>query len=64
MWKLNGCPRCNGDLLVYHCKHGWVENCLQCGYEQYLEDEFMLNKQYFKVVESLKHIKSESGAVT
>ena len=45
MWKLKGCPRCNGDLTIYHCEHGWVENCLQCGFELYLENEYKLAEE-------------------
>jgi len=40
MWKLKGCPRCNGDLLVYQNEYGLVENCLQCGFELLLGNEY------------------------
>ena len=29
MWKLKGCPRCNGDLYIDPFDNS--ENCLQCG---------------------------------
>jgi DNA-directed RNA polymerase subunit RPC12/RpoP len=32
MWRLKGCPRCKGDILVDRDQHGWYEWCLQCGY--------------------------------
>ena len=53
MWKLNGCPRCNGDLIIYHCEYGWIENCLQCGFELYLENAYKLVKKDEKVVTPL-----------
>ena len=37
-WKLKGCPRCNGDLLVSEAEYGRYENCLQCGYVHYSEN--------------------------
>lgn len=33
-WKLKGCPRCNGDVLIESDEYGWFEHCLQCGYRQ------------------------------
>ena len=38
-WKLKGCPRCSGDILVLKDEVGPYENCLQCGYEHYLPEE-------------------------
>ena len=32
MWKLKGCPRCKGDILVDRDLDGWYQSCLQCGY--------------------------------
>lgn len=34
MWRLKGCPKCNGDLYLDKDTNGWEEKCLQCGYEQ------------------------------
>jgi Zn ribbon nucleic-acid-binding protein len=34
MYKLKGCPRCRGDLLVNQESNVWFEQCIQCGYEK------------------------------
>jgi hypothetical protein len=34
MYKLKGCPRCNGDLMTVRETNSWLEHCLQCGYER------------------------------
>ncbi len=44
-WKLKGCPRCDGDLSVNDAEYGMVENCLQCGYLHYIENEVNLKVQ-------------------
>ena len=31
-WRLRGCPRCGGDIMIYDDYDGWHEACLQCGY--------------------------------
>lgn len=36
-WKLKGCPRCKGDLLVERVQGNWDEYCLQCGYRRDLK---------------------------
>jgi len=36
-WKLKGCPRCKGDLLVEKNENRWAEYCLQCGYRRDLK---------------------------
>lgn len=36
-WKLKGCPRCKGDLLVEKNDNKWEEYCLQCGYRRGLK---------------------------
>ena len=36
-WKLKGCPRCKGDLLVERAGDRWDEYCLQCGYRRDLK---------------------------
>jgi hypothetical protein len=36
-WKLKGCPRCKGDLLVERLQGRWDEYCLQCGYRRDLK---------------------------
>jgi hypothetical protein len=37
IWKLKGCPRCKGDLLVERAGDKWDEYCLQCGYRRDLK---------------------------
>ncbi|MBN1643449.1 MAG: hypothetical protein JW856_01315 [Dehalococcoidales bacterium] len=34
VWKLKGCPRCNGDLFIQREADGWYEECLLCGYQK------------------------------
>jgi len=34
MWKLKGCPKCEGDLFLEKDHAGWYEKCLQCGYNR------------------------------
>lgn len=36
MYKLKGCPRCRGDLLIVQ-EDIWFEQCIQCGYERELK---------------------------
>ncbi|MFC2005535.1 hypothetical protein ACFLVG_01050 [Chloroflexota bacterium] len=39
MWKLKGCPRCGGDLLLdKDLLSGWYEQCLQCSFNRDLQD--------------------------
>lgn len=39
-WKLKGCPRCQGDMVVYNdYEQGIAESCLQCGCIIYLDAE-------------------------
>jgi hypothetical protein len=37
MLRLKSCPRCRGDIIVDRDFDGWYEQCLQCGYQHYLE---------------------------
>ena len=37
MLKINGCPKCRGDVLVDKDEYGQYEECLQCGYLRVLE---------------------------
>ncbi len=37
MLKINGCPKCRGDVLVDKDEQGPYEECLQCGYLRVLE---------------------------
>ncbi len=35
MWKLKGCPRCGGDLLIEKdLSYGWHEECIQCSFSR------------------------------
>ena len=34
MWRLKGCPKCNGDVFLEKDIDGWYERCLQCGYNR------------------------------
>lgn len=29
---MKACKRCGGDLFIEKDRHGWYEQCLQCGY--------------------------------
>jgi Zn ribbon nucleic-acid-binding protein len=33
MFRLKGCPRCKGDLIINRFHRVWYQECLQCGYE-------------------------------
>ncbi len=37
MLRLKSCPRCRGDVVIDRDMDGWYEQCLQCGYQRYLE---------------------------
>ena len=39
MWRIKGCPRCHGDILLSQDHKRWYESCLQCGYQRELLDE-------------------------
>ena len=33
VWRFKSCPKCKGDVILGNKdKHGWYEQCLQCGY--------------------------------
>ena len=32
IWRLKGCPRCRGDMVLDRDKWGSYEQCIQCGY--------------------------------
>lgn len=38
MLRLKSCPRCRGDVVIDRDLDGWYEQCLQCGYQRYLEN--------------------------
>jgi len=37
-WRLKGCPRCKGDVVVERDRWGWYEECIQCGYLRDLQN--------------------------
>ncbi|MFC1847385.1 hypothetical protein ACFLW5_01035 [Chloroflexota bacterium] len=39
MWKLKGCPRCGGDLLIEKdLFYGWNEKCFQCSFSRDIKE--------------------------
>ena len=45
MWRLKGCPKCNGDIFLDRDIDGWYERCLQCGYNRDLESIVEVREQ-------------------
>ena len=45
MFRLKGCPRCEGDILLDRDEYGWYEHCLQCGYQRDLQDIVEVQQQ-------------------
>jgi len=38
-WRLKGCPRCGGDLLIEKdILYGWYEKCIQCSFSRDLKE--------------------------
>jgi hypothetical protein len=31
-WKINGCPRCRGSMVIDKDEDGWYELCINCAY--------------------------------
>jgi hypothetical protein len=31
-WKIHGCPRCHGTLIVDKDEDGWYEQCINCAF--------------------------------
>jgi len=49
-WKLNSCPRCNGDMFIEkELYYGWYKQCIMCGYTYELRDAAKLEHQRAKV---------------
>ena len=39
MWKLKGCPRCGGDMLIEkELLYDWYEKCIQCSFSRDLKE--------------------------
>ena len=36
-WKINGCPRCSGSLIIDKDEDGWYEQCINCAYRNDLK---------------------------
>ncbi len=36
-WKIHGCPRCHGSLVVDRDEDGWYELCINCAYRNDLQ---------------------------
>lgn len=50
MLRLKSCPKCKGDVILSNKdKHGWYEQCLQCGYLHDLETIVQVEKQPVEV---------------
>ena len=48
MWKLKGCTRCGGDLLIEKdLFYGWHEKCLQCGFSRDLPELAQFKEQSY-----------------
>jgi len=38
-WKLKGCTRCGGDLVIEKdVNYGWYEQCIQCSFSRDLPE--------------------------
>ncbi len=36
-WKINGCPKCGGSLMVDKDEDGWYEECINCAFRNDLK---------------------------
>jgi hypothetical protein len=36
-WKIRGCPRCSGSLIIDKDEDGWYELCINCSYRNDLK---------------------------
>jgi hypothetical protein len=44
-WKINGCPRCNGTLIVDKDEDGWYELCINCAHRSDLKGTLNMAKK-------------------
>jgi hypothetical protein len=60
-WKIHGCPKCGGSLIVDKDEDGWYESCINCSFRNDLTIfvEFP-KKADTKVLVSRKSSKIES----
>ncbi len=65
-WILKGCPRCSGDLNIIRDNLGYYEDCLQCGYHRYFNNDKSGVTQYeSRIAEKeleLTHVSSDTWA--
>jgi DNA-directed RNA polymerase subunit M/transcription elongation factor TFIIS len=57
-WKIHGCPRCNGSLIIDKDEDGWFEQCINCAYRNELRS---YGKPFSKPI--LKEAKSLSQSI-
>jgi hypothetical protein len=36
-WKIHGCPRCGGSLIIDRDEDGWYESCINCAFRNDLK---------------------------
>jgi hypothetical protein len=48
MYRLKGCLRCGGDILVNHDQFGWYEDCIQCGHQSNVDGQNKLIEELLK----------------
>lgn len=67
-WRLEGCPKCKGFLMLEEDTHGFYEQCLQCGYTHDIPEMVKQNvkqaERKEKIVASSYTILNGSEAVT
>ncbi|UCC16233.1 MAG: hypothetical protein JSU58_07615 [Dehalococcoidales bacterium] len=51
-WILKGCPRCSGDMNLIQDEEGYYEDCLQCGYNHYFNENKVDIPQYLSFEET------------
>lgn len=61
MWKSKGCPRCGGDIFTDRDLDGWYEQCLQCGYLQYMDSIFEMQQEPIKAQKERIKLKIKSA---
>jgi hypothetical protein len=45
LYRFKSCPRCNGDVYLDRDEFSWYEQCLQCGFMNYMEKLIDLKKR-------------------
>jgi ribosomal protein S27AE len=49
VWRFKSCPKCKGDVILGNKdRHGWYEQCLQCGYVHDLQTIVEVETQLVK----------------